>query len=332
MFLQTAILGTGAYLVIHRELSPGGMIAGSILIGRAMQPIEIVVGNWKGVAVARSAVTRLRALFALAGPERAFMSLPRPLGALQVTGLVAAPPGPQKAAVLKGVSFALEPGEVLGVVGPSAAGKSSLVRVLVGAWPTLQGDVRLDGSDLSHWNPEELGRHIGYLPQDVELFAGTIAQNICRFGDVDEAAIINAAQMAGCHELIQRLPNGYNTEIGDGGHALSGGQRQRVGLARAIYNQPSLVVLDEPNANLDAAGEEALLAAIQTMRSNKMTVVIVTHKVNVLAVVDKILIMADGAGQAFGPRDQVLQKLMGPRIVAAAPPPQAVPELAAAGH
>jgi len=332
MFLQTAILGTGAYLVIQRELSPGGMIAGSILIGRALQPIEIAVGSWKGFIAARTAFERIRGLFTVAGAERERMSLPRPYGALQISDLIASAPGPQNPPILKGVTFNLDAGEIIGIVGPSAAGKSSLARVLVGVWPVLRGAVRLDGSDLSHWNPEELGRYIGYLPQDVELFSGTIAQNIARFQDVDTEQVIFAARLAGCHELIQHMAQGYNTQIGEGGQALSGGQRQRIGLARALYGKPSLVVLDEPNANLDSAGEEALLAAVQNLRAMKTTVVIVTHKINILAAVDKILIMADGAVQAFGARDAVLQRLTGPRVVAAAPPPPHPVQVASQGE
>ena len=319
MFMQTAVLGTGAYLVIQRELSPGGMIAGSILIGRALQPIELAVGSWKGFLAARDAFSRIRTLFTVAGAEPDRMSLPQPEGNVQVSDLIACAPGPNNPPILKGVSFNLDAGDILGVVGPSAAGKSSLARVLVGVWPALRGTVRLDGSELSHWIPEELGPYIGYLPQDVELFSGTIAQNIARFQNVDTEQVIFAARLAGCHELIQRLPEGYNTQIGEGGQALSGGQRQRIGLARALYGKPSLVVLDEPNANLDSAGEEALLVAIQNLKALKTTVVIITHKVNVLAVVDKILIMADGAAQAFGTREAILPRLMGPRVVAGAP-------------
>ena len=330
IFMQTAILGTGAYLVIQRELSAGQMIAASILIGRAMQPIEVVVGNWKGFVAARSAFGRIRGLFSLAGAEPERMSLPRPHGALQIADLIAAAPGHGNSPILKGLSFNLEPGEIIGVVGPSAAGKSSLARVLVGVWPVLRGAVRLDGSDLSHWNSEELGRYVGYLPQDVELFAGTVAQNIARFQDVDAESVISAAQLAGCHDLIQRLSLGYNTQIGDGGQALSGGQRQRIGLARALYGNPSLIVLDEPNANLDSAGEEALLAAIQKLRATRTTAAIITHKINVLAGADKILIMADGTVQAFGTREAILPRLIGPRAIPSGPPqtPAAAPQVA----
>ena len=334
MFMQTAILGTGAYLVIQRELSAGGMIAASILIGRAMQPIEVAVANWKGFIAARSAFDRIRSLFSVAGVEPERMSLPRPVGALQISDLIASAPGPNNPPILKGVSFNLEPGEVVGVVGPSAAGKSSLARVLVGVWPALRGAVRLDGSDLPHWNSEELGRYVGYLPQDVELFAGTVAQNIARFQEIDTEAVIFAAQLAGCHDLIQRLAQGYNTQIGEGGQALSGGQRQRIGLARALYGSPSLIVLDEPNANLDAAGEEALLAAVHKLKTMNTTVVIITHKINILAAVDKILIMADGSVQAFGVREAILPRLIGPRAVPSVPAAAhaALPQVATQGE
>jgi ATP-binding cassette subfamily C protein len=325
IFMQTAVLGTGAYLVIQRELSPGGMIAGSILIGRAMQPIEVAVASWKGFVNVRSAFVRLRTLFTIAGAEPERMSLPRPVGVIRVAELIAAAPGPNNPVILKGINFNLDTGESLGVIGPSAAGKSSLARVLVGVWPVLRGAVRLDGFDLAQWNAGELGRYLGYLPQDVELFSGTIAENIARFRDVDSDEVIFAAQLAGCHELIQHLAQGYNTQIGEGGQALSGGQRQRVGLARALYGKPSFVVLDEPNANLDSAGEEALLVAVHKLKAMKTTVVIISHKINILAAVDKILVMADGAVQSFGSRDAVLQKLVGPRVVATSPPPLALP-------
>jgi ATP-binding cassette subfamily C protein len=332
MFLQTAILGTGAYLVIQRELSPGGMIAGSILIGRALQPIEVAVGSWKGFIATRSAFARIRVLFTVAGAAHERMSLPRPQGVLQVSDLIACAPGPNNPPILKGVTFNLEAGEIIGVVGPSAAGKSSLARVLVGVWPVLRGAVRLDGSDLAHWNADELGPYVGYLPQDVELFSGTIAQNIARFQEIDTEQVILAARLAGCHELIQHLAQGYNTQIGEGGQALSGGQRQRIGLARALYGKPSFIVLDEPNANLDSAGEEALLAAVQNLRMMKTTVVIVTHKINILTAVDKILIMADGAVQAFGAREAILQRLAGPRVVATAPAPSHPAQAATRGE
>jgi ATP-binding cassette subfamily C protein len=319
MFLQTIILGTGAHLVIAREISPGAIVAGSILVGRALQPIELAVGNWKGFIAARSAYERLHKLFSIAGNGSPRMSLPKPDGALVVTEVVAAAPGRPQAPILKGVSFAVAPGEIVAVVGPSGAGKSSLARVLVGVWLDLRGSVRLGGDDLSHWNPQELGVHIGYLPQDVELFDGTIAQNISRFQDYVPEKVIEAASLAGCHELIQQMPEGYNTQIGEGGHVLSGGQKQRVALARALYGAPSLVVLDEPNANLDPAGEEALLRALQKIRQLGAIVVIITHKVNVLTAVDKILVLANGLVQAFGQRDAILPHLMGSQAPGAQP-------------
>jgi len=317
MFLQTGILGMGAYLAINREISPGAMIAASIIIGRALAPLEIAVSNWKNFVAARSSYARIAALLASAGNQPARLSLPKPSGALEVQDLIASVPGRESAPIVKGLSFQIGAGETLAVVGPSAAGKSTLARVLTGVWPPLRGAVRLDGSELDHWAPNELGQHLGYLPQDVELFAGTIAQNIARFGVQNAEAIILAATIAGSADLIQRLPEGYNTQIGEGGQSLSGGQRQRIGLARALHGNPSLVVLDEPNSNLDAAGEEALLLAIQRLKQMRTTVVIITHKVNILAAVDKILVMQDGVAQMFGPRDQVLQRLTAPRIVAA---------------
>lgn len=316
MFLQTAVLGTGAYLAIQREITPGSMIAASIIIGRALAPIELVVANWKGMTAARNGYVRLKQLLTIAGDETERMSLPRPEGRLELQNVVAGAPG-QRRAILENVSFALPAGEVLGIVGPSAAGKSTLARVITGVWPAAGGSVRLDGADMSHWNAQLLGRYIGYLPQDVELFSGTIAENISRFQALDGEKVINVAQLAGCHDMIQQLPNGYDTQIGEGGEALSGGQRQRIALARALYGDPCLVVLDEPNASLDAAGEEALMSAVQKIRSSGTTVIIITHKLNILACTDKILIMNRGTVQAFGPRDEILGRLAGPRAVVA---------------
>ncbi len=321
MFLQIIILGTGGYLAIERQITPGAIIAGSIIIGRALQPMELAVGNWKAFVSARGAHLRLKALFAAVGTTPARMSLPRPKGGVNVEGVIAVAPG-QKTPILRGVTLALQPGEVFCIVGPSGAGKTTMARVLVGIWPVAAGNIRLDGYELSQWDPQELGQYIGYLPQDVELFTGTAAQNISRFQDeIDSAAIITASELAGCHDVIQSMPDGYNTQIGEGGQALSGGQRQRVALARALYGNPSLVVLDEPNSNLDSAGEEALTVAIQALKARGTTVVLITHKVNILAIADKILVMAGGAVQAYGPRDEILGKLMGPRAV----PPTAAP-------
>jgi ATP-binding cassette subfamily C protein len=310
VFLQTVILGTGAYLAIEHEISAGMMIAASIIIGRSLQPIEIVVGNWKSFLAAREAFGRMKLLYLAVGVEPERMPLPRPRGVLTVEKVTAGAPG-GKSLVLKDVSLTLGAGELLGVVGPSAAGKSSLARVIVGVWQVAGGAVRLDGSEISHWDPQQLGEHVGYLPQDVELFAGSVAENIARFGPVDNEAVIAAAQLAGCHELIQKLPDGYNTNIGDSGQVLSGGQRQRIALARCLYRSPSFLVLDEPNANLDVAGEEALLWAIHQLKAAGTTVVLITHKVNILSVVDKIVVLGDGMVQAFGRKEEVLRRLTG---------------------
>lgn len=315
MGLQIAILGVGAYLVVTQNISAGSMIAASIMMGRALAPVEQAVGNWRGLVAARESYRRLNELLKAVPPERPRMSMPTPTGELSVEQVIAAPPGAQKP-VLKGITFAVRPGEVLGVLGASGAGKSTLARLLVGVWPYVQGAIRLDGTELPHWNSEELGRHVGYLPQDVELFGGTIADNISRFDSkMDPDKVIAAAEMAGVHDLIQKLPQGYNTEIGTGGQALSGGQRQRIGLARAVYGSPPLVVLDEPNSNLDLAGETALLEAIRRLRDSGKTVVLITHKANVIGAVDKLLVLNDGVAQMFGPRDEVMARLSSPRVV-----------------
>jgi ATP-binding cassette, subfamily C, bacterial len=330
MFLQTSILGAGAYLVIKHEISPGSMIAASILIGRALQPIELAVCNWKGFLAARAAFDRIRALFTIAGTEPKRMLLPRPQVALQVSDLIASAPGKSHTPILKGLSFSLTAGEIVGVVGASAAGKSSLARAIVGAWPVIGGTVRLDGSDLTHWDPAELGKFVGYLPQGVELFGGTVAQNIARFQEIRMEAVMAAAQLAGCQELIQRLPEGFNNQIGEGGCSLSGGQRQRIGLARAVYGEPSLIVLDEPNANLDSEGEEALLKTLHKLKLMRRMVLLVTHKINVLAAVDKILVMGNGMVQALGPRDEIMHQLLGPRVTLTGRQPAAIGAAAAA--
>ena len=322
-FLQVAILGVGAYLAIAQEASPGAMIAASIIMGRALAPVELVVSQWKGFLAARSAYDRIKELIAVVPPTEKRMKLPVPTGEVSVQNLYVAPPG-AKRPVLQGVSFAVPAGTALGIVGPSAAGKSTLARALVGVWPPQLGAVRIDGAEIAHWDGEQLGRHIGYLPQDVELFAGTIAENIGRFQELDESMVIDAARMAGVHGMIQSLPEGYNTHIGDGGQSLSGGQRQRIGLARALYSLPALVVLDEPNASLDAEGEAALIAAIQHLKANRRTVVLITHKTNILSIMDKLLIMAQGQVQGFGDRDEVFAKLLAPRVAAVNHPVEAL--------
>ncbi len=305
---QSLILGLGAYLVIEREITPGLMIAGSILLGRALAPIDMVIGNWKGFITARGQYQRLNDLLLNMPADSDKMSLPTPTGHLQFEEAQVIPPG-AKLPVLKGISLTIDAGDLLGVIGPSGAGKSTFARASLGIWPTAAGKVRLDGADVSTWNRDELGPYIGYLPQDVELFEGSISENIARFGDIDAEAVVEAAKMADVHELILRLPEGYDTVIGASGGALSGGQRQRIGLARALYGKPVLVVLDEPNSNLDEQGELALGNALQRLKQKKVTVILVTHRQQVLTKVDKLLVLSEGKLAVYGPRDQVIAHL-----------------------
>lgn len=308
MVLQSGILGVGAWLVIQGQLSPGGMVAASILLGRALSPVDLAIATWRGVVSARASYGRLAELLEAHPVRGATISLPRPSGQVEAEGIVVAPPG-SKHPVLKGVSFRIPPGSLIAVIGASASGKSTLARALVGVWPLLAGAVRLDGASVHGWNREELGPWIGYLPQDVELFDGTVAQNIARFGELDSERIVLACQKAGVHEMVLQLAKGYETPIGESGTALSGGQRQRIALARALYGDPALIVLDEPNANLDDAGDTALIAALKRMKEEKRTVFVITHRVNLLSVSDAIMVMANGSIQAFGPRDTVLAAL-----------------------
>lgn len=308
--LQSLVLGLGAWLVIQNELTAGMMIAGSILMGRALAPVEMLIGTWKGFVATRNAHERTAKLLNTFPAQQERLSLPAPSGQVSLEAVYGAPPGVQRP-VVANVSFALPAGETLAIIGPSASGKSTLARLIVGVWSALNGKVRLDGADVFTWNREELGPHIGYLPQDVELFDGTIAENIARFGDIDPDEIVAAAQLAGVHDMILRLPEGYNTLIGAGGLNLSGGQRQRIALARAVYGDPALIVLDEPNSNLDDVGEQALVAALRTLKSRGKTVVLITHRTSVLSIVDKLLVMKDGQVALFGPRDQVLVALKG---------------------
>ena len=324
MLVQILILGAGAWLVLQNDLTPGGMIAASILLGRALAPIEQSIAAWKILVAARDARDRLSGLFARLPPELEGMRLPTPLGRLSCEQVVYAPPG-RIEPVLRGVSFAVEPGTGLGIVGPSAAGKSTLCKILVGTWQPTRGSARLDGADLFAWNADLVGRHIGYLPQDVELFAGTVAENIARLrADPDPDAVVAAAQAAGVHEMILALPHGYDTEIGEAGGHLSGGQRQRIGLARALYGRPCVVVLDEPNASLDWDGETALLGALFTAKAWGATVVIVAHQPRILAPVDQLLLLRQGAVEAFGPRDEVLERMRRLRPVEAPARPSPV--------
>jgi PrtD family type I secretion system ABC transporter len=307
-FVQSAILGVGAWLAVLGDITPGAMIAASIMMGRALQPVEQAVGQWKGFQTARQAWNRIEQLLTAVPQPAERTPLPAPKGAVLAEAVSVTAPGRQQV-ILKNVSFGISAGEVLAIVGPSAAGKSTLARALVGVWPIAAGAVRLDGSDLRHWEPERLGPFIGYLPQDVELFGGTIGENISRFRAAKPEEMRAAAAMAGADKLIEELPKGYDTEIGDGGIALSAGQRQRIGLARAVFGEPKLVVLDEPNANLDVAGDEALGEAIRRLKSKGTTTVLVTHKPSLVADADKMLVLADGAVKLFGPKDQVLAEL-----------------------
>lgn len=308
MLNQSLILGLGAYLVINMELTAGMMIAGSVLLGRALAPLDQLVGAWKQFAATQQSWSRLNALLASYPKVEERMALPAPTGNVGVHHLTIVPPG-GKDAVLRNIVFGVKAGESLAVVGPSGAGKSSLIRALLGLWPAAAGEVRLDGADIRHWDRDQLGQHIGYMPQDVELFDGTVAENIARFGEVDAEKVLEAARMAGVHELILQLPNAYETLIGPSGGALSGGQRQRIGLARALYGVPSLIVLDEPNSNLDEVGEMALYKALQSLKEKGSTVVIISHRPGVLSQVDKILVLVGGSVTLFGDRQHVLTQL-----------------------
>lgn len=306
--LQSLVLGLGALLVIEGEITAGMMIAASILMGRTLAPVQQLIAVWKSVGSTRSAYGRLVTLLE-ENPERSEgMSLPAPQGNLTIEGVTAAPPG-VKTPIVKGVSFGLQAGDVLGVIGPSGSGKSTLARLLVGVWPTMMGKVRLDGADIYSWNKAQLGPHIGYLPQDIELFGGSVGENIARFGEMDPGRVVEAAQRAGVHEMILRFPEGYDTKLADGGAGLSGGQKQRIGLARAMYGDPALVVLDEPNSNLDDVGEQALMQAIVGMRQRGKTVVLISHRPAAIGVTNKLLLMREGEVHMFGPTQQVLKAL-----------------------
>jgi ATP-binding cassette subfamily C exporter for protease/lipase len=319
--MSSLLLGLGAWLLLSNSLNGGAsmMIIGSVLGGRVLAPLSQLVAQWNAVVNVRSAWARLEGLLAQVPPKPEAMALPAPKGYLTVEGLVAGAPG-QQVPIVRGVQFGLAPGEVLAVVGPSASGKTTLARLLVGLWPAMSGKVRLDGADVHTWDKSELGPYLGYLPQGVELLEGSLAENIARFGDVDMAQVEAAARLVGLHELIMSMPQGYNSPIGRDGAMLSGGQRQRVGLARALYGKPVFVVLDEPNSSLDEAGDLALANAIAALKQLGTTFVVMTHRTSVLGVADKMLIMRDGAQQAFGPRDEVLaalQKAQQPASVAA---------------
>jgi ATP-binding cassette subfamily C protein len=309
MAMQSLILGLGAYLVIDRSVTVGVMFAASILLGRALQPVELMVGGWRNMLSARNAFHRIKALLTTFPPAAPTLALPQPAGRLSVEGLMYGIPGAPNT-ILRGVTFKIEAGEILGVIGPSGAGKSTLARQIIGVLAPSVGAVRLDGADVSSWPREALGRYLGYLPQDIELFADTVATNISRFRPDDEdSAVVEAAKLAGVHEQILRLPKGYETNVGNGGAVLSGGIRQRIGLARAVYNNPSFVVLDEPSSNLDTEGDASLQTCITELKQRGTTVVIISHRPQTIAIADKLLIMRDGAVELFGPRNEVVSKL-----------------------
>lgn len=325
--LQIVMLAAGAYLIIDQHVTPGIMIAATLIFGRALQPVELAMMSWKAMVDARAAYQRLDRLLGSGESGDRPVALPAPQGRLSVEKVVFARNPAQP--ILKTVSFDLAPGESLGLIGPSAAGKSTLARVILGLWTPTAGVVRLDGANIAEWDPEQLGPYIGYLPQDVELVSGTVADNIARLGDAASMSeqVIAAAQRAHVHDLILRLPNGYETDVGEGGAALSGGQRQRIALARAVFGNPRLVVLDEPNSNLDSEGEEALVRTLEKLKDDGVTVVIISHRPSLLVGVDKILFLQNGRVEAFGPRQEVMARLarLGVRGVIPARP-QAVGE------
>jgi len=305
---QSLILGLGALLVISGKLSPSAMIAANILMGRVLSPIEQAISMWKNFVAARSAYERLQKLLQAIPAKEKGMALPAPQGNMALENLVATAPN-SPTVILKGINARITAGEVVGVIGPSASGKSTLARLLVGVWPAASGKVRLDGADIFSWNKAELGPYIGYLPQDVELFEGSIAENIARFAEPDAAKVVQAAQRSGVHEMILRFPKGYDTPIGPAGSFLSGGQRQRIALARAIYGDPVLIVLDEPNSNLDDIGEQALVRAVMDLKARGSTVIVMTHRTSIVGVVDKLMVLRDGTLQHYGPRNDVLATL-----------------------
>jgi PrtD family type I secretion system ABC transporter len=309
LFLQIGVLGLGAYLVLRSELTGGGMVAGSILLGRALAPVEQAIGAWKGLVGARASHDRLQALLRRQRAAAPAVRLPVPEGRVSVERVVFAPPGGDRP-ILRQVEFELAAGEVLAVIGPSGSGKSTLCRLIVGIWPPTSGHVRLDGADVHTWDRADFGRHVGYLPQDVELFAGPVRDNVARMSDAPDEAVIEAARVTGAHDMILRLRDGYGTEIGAHGAVLSGGQRQWIGLARAMFGQPRLVVLDEPNASLDQTGEAALIDAIGRLKARGTTVILVAHRPSLLVHVDKLLVLREGAGVLFGSREEVLPRLM----------------------
>lgn len=308
VMFQSLILGLGAYLAINMEVTPGMMIAASIIMGRALAPLDLIIGSWKGFSSARSSYERIEGLLNDFPKDKEYMQLPAPKGEITLENVVVIPPSGTVPS-LKGISMKIEKGDVVGIIGPSAAGKSSLARVMLGLWPLSNGVARIDKADISQWNREDLGQYVGYLPQDIELFEGTVSQNIARFGEVEPEKVVEAATKAGVHEMILKLNEGYDTKIGPGGASLSGGQRQRIGLARALYNNPVFIVLDEPNSNLDDVGEAALVEAIKTLRAGGTTVVIITHRTNVLQATNKLALINNGVLELYGNTNDVLNAI-----------------------
>jgi ATP-binding cassette subfamily C protein/ATP-binding cassette subfamily C protein EexD len=306
--LQVIILAVGGYLAIQDEITPGVMIAASIVMGRALAPVEMAVGQWRNFVSMRDSYQRLSAFLDNSPKQEEMMDLPPPNGQISIENAFVTPPG-AKNFVLSNVSMKLEPGSITAVIGPSGCGKSSLVRAIIGIWPAVRGVVRYDGADIDHWDRQKLGEHVGYMPQEVELFSGSVAENIARFENVDSQAVINAAKQAGVHDLVLKFPEGYDTQIGSGGIALSGGQRQRVALARALYKKPKILVLDEPNSSLDSAGEKALAESINSAKMEGAMVIVVSHRPALLSVVDKIAVFKDGTLVGYDDRDRVLSDL-----------------------
>ena len=322
---QSLVLGVGAYLVLMEEISPGLMIAGSILLGRALAPIDLMIGSWKGFISARGMYSRLNKSLLEIPEEKEKMSLPSPDGQISADHIMVSAPGMGRKLIISGVTFRLEAGESLGIIGPSGSGKSVLARALLGIWPTTSGKVRLDGVDIYSWDRRELGPHIGYLPQDIELFQGTVAENISRFSVVDSDKVVAAAKLTDVHEMILKLPQGYDTVIDAVGGVLSGGQRQRVGLARAVYDNPKLVLLDEPNSNLDELGEMALQNALDALKEKKTTVIVITHRPGILSELDKILVLRDGQIASYGPREELIKKSQQSQVQKSLPKTAGIP-------
>jgi ATP-binding cassette subfamily C exporter for protease/lipase len=311
--VQSLILGIAALLVIDDQISAGMMIAASILLGKALGPVEMLINVWKSWQATHNSYQRIVNLLDAHPPETVHMSLPAPIGKIDVENLHVTAPG-KKEFILRNLNFSLTPGDVLGIIGPSAAGKSTLAKLLIGHWPSQSGSVRLDGADIHTWNKSELGQYIGYMPQEVSLFDGTLAENISRFAEIDSEKIIEAAQLAGVHELVLKFPEGYETHIGTDGEGLSGGQKQRIGLARALYGEPKFIVLDEPNSNLDEAGERSLSDTIELLHSKNITMVLITHRSSILKKTNKLLILQDGQQKAFGPTQEIIQALQQAKV------------------